>query len=274
MKKCLFCSRSAPEVKMSGEHVLRRELNNQVLWEPAKQRTEILVQVDEETGKPVARSREIPQSILDQKLNDVCRDCNAGWMNDLENRAEKKLVPLLRGEHTDVGKTDAEVLATWAAKTAMVRARVNGDPYTVPEAHRTHIMTTDTPPANLTVWAAACEPHPSARTRHYKVAIEMPGTPITETDEDGDSWVIGVESKQSLGHVTTIVINHLALFIAEADSEELHTSLVTQIDPTGTATKLWPNPHQFNWPLSPVLTPDQVDGIGSLIQPIPGTATR
>ncbi|MCC0100716.1 hypothetical protein K7B10_39380 [Streptomyces flavotricini] len=272
MKKCLFCGRSAPEVKMTGEHVLRRELINQVLWGAPKDRTETMHRGYSD-GTQISMSRQVPQSILNQTLKDVCGDCNNGWMNDLENRAEKTLVPLLRGEHTHVAKAGAEVLATWAAKTAMVRARVDGDPYTVPEDHRIHIMTTNTPPANLTVWAAACEPHPSARTRHYKVGIELPSTPITETDEDGETWVVGVEAKQSLGHVTTIVINHIALFIAEADSEALHIDLVTTLDPTGTATKLWPGPEAFNWPLSPTLTPDQVDGIGGLTQPLPSTAT-
>ncbi|MGW1768878.1 hypothetical protein ACWCQL_33150 [Streptomyces sp. NPDC002073] len=273
MKKCLFCGRSAPEVKMTGEHVLRRELINQVLWEAPQSRTET-VHRGYSDGTQIAMSRQVPQSILNQTLKDVCGGCNNGWMNNLEILAEKKLVPLLRGEHTHVGKADAEVLATWAAKTAMVRARVDGDdPYTVPEDHRTHIMNTNTPPANLTVWAATCEPHPSARTRHYKVGIELPGTPITETDEDGETWVVGVEAKQSLGHVTTIVINHIAFFIAEADSEGLHADLVTTLDPTGNATKLWPDPEAFSWPLSPVLTPDQIDDIGNLTQALPSTTT-
>ncbi|MEU4955380.1 hypothetical protein [Streptomyces lavendulae] len=73
--------------------------------------------------------------------------------------------------------------------------------------------------------------------------------------------------------MTAIVINHIALFVAEADSEALHTDLVTTLDPTRTATKLWPYPEAFNWPLSPALTPDQIDGIGGLTQPLPGTAT-
>ncbi|MFI7179743.1 hypothetical protein [Streptomyces spororaveus] len=272
MKKCLFCGRSAPEVKMTGEHVLRRELVNQVLWEAPKSRTEIVRGFVD--GTPTETSREIPQSILDQTLKDVCGDCNNGWMNDLENRAERTLVPLLRGERAVVTSADAEILATWAAKTAMVRARVAADPYTVPEDHRRHIMNAKTPPANVTVWAATCEPHPSARTRHLQVEFQLSATPILETDETGETWVVGVDSEHSLGHVTTIVINHLVLFIAEADSEVLHTDFVTTLDPTSTATRLWPEPHQFHWPLTPVLTPDQIDEVGSLGQPIPTKNTR
>ncbi|MFE9989790.1 carboxypeptidase regulatory-like domain-containing protein [Streptomyces sp. NPDC005381] len=40
MKSCLFCGRSAPDVKMTGEHVLRRKLVHQVLWGAPKTRTE------------------------------------------------------------------------------------------------------------------------------------------------------------------------------------------------------------------------------------------
>ncbi|MFE5562888.1 hypothetical protein [Streptomyces sp. NPDC056544] len=132
--------------------------SDQVLWEAPKSRTEIVRGFVD--GVPTETSREIPQSILDQTLKDVCGDCNNGWMNDLENRAERTLVPLLRGERAVVTSADAEVLATWAVKTAMVRARVAADPYTVPEDHRRHIMNAKTPPANITVWAATCEPHP------------------------------------------------------------------------------------------------------------------
>ncbi|GLX41751.1 hypothetical protein Sros01_78230 [Streptomyces roseochromogenus] len=118
--------------------------------------------------------------------------------------------------------------------------------------------------------------HPSCRgtgSSRPSRATDLSGTPITETDEDGDTWVVGVEARQSLGHATTIVINHIALFIAEADSETLHTDLVTTLDATGTATQLWPDPRAFKWPLSPTLTPDQIDDIGDLTQPLPSTAT-
>ncbi|MGW7103772.1 hypothetical protein [Streptomyces sp. NPDC054838] len=273
MKKCLFCSRSAPEVKMTGEHVLRRELINQVLWGAPKSRTETVTRSYPD-GIHVAMSREIPQSILNQTLKDVCGNCNSGWMNDLENRAEKTLVPLLRGQHTHVSAADAEVLATWAAKTAMVRARVDGDPYTVPEDHRTHIMTTNTPPANLTVWAVTCEPHPNAMSRHRRIALDI-AEPITETDPEGDTWVIGVEDRQSKGHITTIVINHIALFIVEADSPKLHTELVMKLDPTSTApTRLWPEPQKFDWPTAPILTPNEIDATSGGTHSLPSAITR
>ncbi|MFI0786719.1 hypothetical protein ACH4Q6_14135 [Streptomyces lydicus] len=258
---------------MTGEHVLRRSLIKKVLWEAPKERTETVFRGYAD-GTHVAMSRDIPESILDQKLRDVCGPCNNGWMNDLENRAESSLVSLLRGRRRHVSETDAAVLGTWAAKTAMVRGRVDGDPYTVPEAHRTHLMNSGTPPEHLTVWASTCEPHPSARTRHLRVGIELPGTSIVETHEDGETWVIGAETRRSMGYVTTIVINHLALFIAEADSSDLHTELVAQLDPTGRATKLWPGPQEFDWPLTPVLALDNIDAVSGLLQPLPGNGTR
>ncbi|MFD8288819.1 hypothetical protein ACFV2B_11435 [Streptomyces lavendulae] len=92
MKKCLFCGRSAPEAKMTGEHVLRRELINQVLWEAPQSRTET-VHHGYSDGTQIAMSRQVPQSILNQTLKDVCGGCNNGWMNNLEILAEKKLVP-------------------------------------------------------------------------------------------------------------------------------------------------------------------------------------
>ncbi|MCL6302853.1 hypothetical protein [Streptomyces kronopolitis] len=273
MKKCLFCGRSAPEVQMTGEHVLRRKLIEQVLWGAPKERTETVFRAYAD-GTRVEMSRQIPESILDQELKDICGPCNSGWMNALENRAEEPLKALFQGRRTHVSETEAADLGTWATKTAMVRGRVDGDPYTVPEVHRTHLMNNGIPPEHVTVWAVTCQFHPSARTRHFRVENELPGTPILETDEDGETWATGVEARRSMGHVTTIVINHLALFIAEADSHDLHTELVTQLDPTGAATRLWPDPCGFDWPLAQVLTLDHVDAISGLLQPLPGNITR
>jgi hypothetical protein len=54
-------------------------------------------------------------------VKSVCEECNGGWMSELEQRAKSVLLPMIgdRGPVT-LGASDAETVATWAIKTALV----------------------------------------------------------------------------------------------------------------------------------------------------------
>ncbi|QZY19323.1 hypothetical protein [Streptomyces decoyicus] len=49
---------------------------------------------------------------------------------------------------------------------------------------------------------------------------------------------------------------------------------MTQLDPTSTATKLWPEPREFDRPLAPVLALDHIDAISGRLPSLPGNAMR
>ncbi|HTB93925.1 MAG TPA: hypothetical protein VK728_13920 [Candidatus Sulfotelmatobacter sp.] len=52
----------------------------------------------------------------------VCRDCNNGWMNELEKQTKEFLKPLIEGSENLLSISDAQrtTLARWAAKTGYV----------------------------------------------------------------------------------------------------------------------------------------------------------
>ncbi|MFE2539088.1 hypothetical protein [Actinacidiphila glaucinigra] len=188
-------------------------------------------------------------------------------MNDLEIAAGRTLFPLIRGESLEVPESEAALLATWAVKTAMVRGRVDGDPYAVPAEHRSFLMQNVCPPSNTTVWVATCQPHSNAVVRHLRLYGELPATPLTEVDSDGEVWMTGVRENYSLGHATTIVINSLTLLVTEADSSDLADAIAVAPFSTvagGALHRLWPDPQAFSWPFKRVLTPMLVGAISGL----------
>lgn len=49
----------------------------------------------------------------------VCRQCNGGWMSDLETRASQLLPSMIDGEKRQLTAHDHAFLAVWATKTVM-----------------------------------------------------------------------------------------------------------------------------------------------------------
>jgi hypothetical protein len=54
------------------------------------------------------------------KTDVVCKDCNGGWLSDLETRASNLLPPILAGDSQTLPVGDQAFLAVWAIKTAMM----------------------------------------------------------------------------------------------------------------------------------------------------------
>jgi hypothetical protein len=54
------------------------------------------------------------------KVRYVCRQCNNGWMSDLEARAKQYVQPLLMGQTLTLDSLGQSLLALWGMKTAMV----------------------------------------------------------------------------------------------------------------------------------------------------------
>ncbi len=53
----------------------------------------------------------------------ACRDCNGGWMSQLEQRTKPILRPAMHGEPVSWAAAQQEIVATWAFKTALTQSR-------------------------------------------------------------------------------------------------------------------------------------------------------
>lgn len=87
----------------------------------------------------------------------VCKTCNSGWMNVLDDQARPLVEPLVAGlplrldDQASIG-----LLASWATKVAMMVDYRQAKP-TVPSSHHAHFAKHRTPPETWHLWIASSE---------------------------------------------------------------------------------------------------------------------
>ncbi|MCW3040019.1 MAG: hypothetical protein JWM31_1924 [Solirubrobacterales bacterium] len=156
-KSCYFCGRTG---NITEEHAWPRWLGRGADVEPTQTtRTLGFSRVSLEAYSE-APTREVTKqgSVLTTRLRQVCRNCNGGWMSQLEEAVRPVFERMWEPEYplgfTALSPREIGVLAAWAVKTAWVREQVgSGSSTPTPEMRRT--FTADrVPPAFTSVWAA------------------------------------------------------------------------------------------------------------------------
>lgn len=133
-RTCIFCDSLLTSVR-AEEHVVPRWL------------MEYLGVTDDKLYLAVARSQD--DTILKDRKHvaanfvegRVCRDCNKGWMRDLEERSKELLKPLIEGTVNLLSISDEEraMLAKWATKTGYVLSHAAPLKKVPPSSHMRYI---------------------------------------------------------------------------------------------------------------------------------------
>jgi hypothetical protein len=63
--------------------------------------------------------------VLEVVSRNICRNCNQGWMSDIEARAQLHLTPLIQGRRIDLDEAAREAIAAWCALKAVTFKYVN-----------------------------------------------------------------------------------------------------------------------------------------------------
>lgn len=249
MKKCVFCHRSPPEVKISGEHVLRAKLAK-ILPTEGMSTNWAQKFICPTSGELTEKQRKIPSGPFDHKVNDVCKECNEGWLNrSIEIPAEKYIEPAIVGAPILTSPEARHFIALWAAKTAAVRGLMDPLPRGVPEDHYRWIMENLTPPPHTYVWLAKCQFIPATITRHIRFyVIDHTSNTVTPC------------------HMTMLVIGFMALYILGCTAEnntrlELRRT-INKLD-SEQIIRIWPQGVTSNTEFLPPLTKEHLRIISS-----------
>jgi hypothetical protein len=252
MKKCVFCSKSPPEVKMSREHVLRAKLAKVVLGAP-KQTDWGQKFIDPTTGELVGRQRRLPQGPFDSVVNDICKTCNEGWLNNcVEIPAEKYIEPLVIGAPLLIDGTAKSSISLWASKTAAVRGLMDPHPRGISQEHYEWIMRELSPPPFTYVWMGRCLYNPNTQVRHSRFQVTNMQT-----------------GRASPAHASTFSIGCLALFVVGCGSSAGESYLAGNISLLDSMQlmRLWPAGHTGYTEYLPYLSAQDVYNISSIFVP-------
>jgi len=187
---CVFCERDG---KLTREHVwpqwVRPSLDHP---DGAGTATRTIIR----PGGTEERSYKArPANVV---VRSVCEECNGGWMSELEQRAKSVLLPMVedRGPVT-LGATDAETVATWAIKTALV-AGSEFDPL-IPRQFYAEFYEARAPFGKVRVWIG--------RTPHLEThTIDFRPMTVRREGENPPASPNGYQAVLSVGHLAFYVV--------------------------------------------------------------------
>src|SRR4051794_21027664 len=159
--------------------------------------------------------------------NRVCRDCNGGWMNELERAARPFLTSLVQGRGRHLYRDGQRVLAAWATKTALCLELATPGPEPIPVEHyRSMAELGDTPPPRTQVFAGAYRG--DRLLFHFPSMVNLPG--------------------DAHGYRTTFIVGRALFNVMAHDGSGdwvfqkggLRATQTPQIWPTVTLPVIWP----------------------------------
>ena len=243
--RCLFCGRGAPEVKMSKEHVLREFFQQHM--EIGQWRSDYAAVFAHENGLWESVGRTVPVSPWQVTVREVCEPCNNVVLNsDIEKPVEDTLLALMRGTALVLLPVGCRHVATWAAKTAVVRAAMDAGKRVIPQAAARHIVEHLEPPPFTVVLGGHCAAPPNTWTRHMRMFFTFDDAPPEEC------------------HVTTLILGELFLQVLGAGGSRSLARLTEAAAPSvrlGHLVQLWPDPGVVLWPPSVQLLPARAVGL-------------
>ena len=172
----------------------------------------------------------------------VCRECNNGWMSQLEVQAQRFLQPMLLGVHCGLDVAGQSTIALWSVKTAMVLDALDQpDQRAYAQLERKKLRMLSAIPWRTTVWLATSVDlsyFMSLKNRHL--------------DAESSSKIAGVSITMALAHVVFQVLTiRVPTDVGPATQVTANVrrgpwDLATvQIWPTLSAKAIWPPPMGF-----------------------------
>jgi hypothetical protein len=114
--RCLFCTSTAG--KRSKEHLLRRDFKKSFPEAPGLAFSHLTRDDLELVQRPISQ--------FDMTLNRVCRECNQGWLNDLERQAWVVIEEITTGNRKSaLSRSDVATLGFWAYIRALLRTHIS-----------------------------------------------------------------------------------------------------------------------------------------------------
>lgn len=151
-KKCIFCKRSPPEVRLTREHLLPKWMKKKI----TNKKTFFYKGGYSTSPTNLPLKYEVRQmnglSPFDLTVSAVCNECNNGWMSiDLEEPIQPLLIDICGGVSRHITSSEASLLARWALKTSIVKALTEKGYFAIPDNHVASVFCGKMP-EHVNVW--------------------------------------------------------------------------------------------------------------------------
>jgi hypothetical protein len=233
-RRCPFCSGT----DLTHEHVWPQWLASLLPGEKGS----LLQHIRGTEGQPEThRTWAVPK--LDIEPRSFCKECNTGWMADLENEARPLLNKLILGEEVHLSPEDRTLAARWTMKTALTAEFSYGKgSRSIPARHYRSFFMDRLPPLGTHILLACLDPGSGILHRSHRVGPSPSRSGRTLT-----------------GYCSTSAIRHLAFQVLwVGGSEDAPTRLRTSVTP-GTVGA-WPRGHlPVRWPPRYLLDEDMLN---------------
>lgn len=186
-------------------------------------------------------------SVLTSQLREVCRDCNGGWMSQLETSVQPILAFLWKASRSfgQLALLDAEIatLTAWSLKTAWVRDRLDSanHSFVATTEMRRALATTGLPPANTAVCLGRYGGQPSLTALTARLTLT-----------NGEAVWNTTDVRTVLECL--LVVNNIVLMVRTDDGDGAPARLIPPI----TWSVLWPSPGHIVWPPSCVVSDREI----------------
>lgn len=244
-RTCVFCTNDIPDDD-PPEHVVPQWVSDELLKLPGEDLFRITFS---DPTIPPFEGR-----IIEMTIESVCRNCNHGWMSNLESRVAPLLRPAISGafNQPDVRLTADRhpTIAAWAAKTAMTLDRwyaEHGAQSFIPSGHYADLCASKNVRHATHVWIGGYGFLPDAQTFRHAwcgragFTMELP---------DRGTHYQGYAVTFQYGYLTvqTICIDGNEDVFDTLSGVSITSQDGTSVPPDDFALRIWPTKGTVTWP--------------------------
>jgi hypothetical protein len=175
-----------------------------------------------------------PQVVIRQgppgsrKLRLVCRNCNGGWMNTIENSSRDIIASLMKDERTILSQDEQIKLAYWITLITIVNEFTDIKNKAVPYQQRKYFQENKTPPEGWLIWIGRYNGTQwDQLIKHIGLTFLSPGSAEDAASEISDT------------QVTSFAVGKMFAFVISTSRDESYSKL-SKFQPKG-LIKLWPD---------------------------------
>jgi hypothetical protein len=232
---CVFCRRVGPGVKISRQHPLPEWLTTPLAPLARGRDFQIVsARLNTFTGSTVTKIKATVPSPSQAPIKGPCRECNHGWMGDLENLVRPVIQDILTGGAPLITPELQQALAAWVAAIALMvdiyepsQSACSSDQYHWMYLHHT-------PPPDWYVWIAAYGGPPTVEVQHRGIPISL------EEPAYREEHVVNTANATSI--IAGRVVFHVFGTQVSFRLPDMPTSVRDHV------RSIWPPQPAFTWP--------------------------